>query len=86
MTNTQDLVAAFLAKGGKVTRVAEGERAMDERTIRDIAHGSDTKREATIASQRDLGYARWEAAVQAAHVGDRDFAVAIANGDHDDAL
>lgn len=66
MTNTQDLVAAFLAKGGKVARVAEGERAMDEKVMRDIAHGSDAKREAAVAATRrvDDGYAQWEKDVQ----------------------
>ena len=88
MTNTQDLVAAFLAKGGKITKVAEGERAIDEKTMRDVAHGSDSKREAALASVRgdDLGYARWEAAVQAAHVGDRQLAQDFADGRLDDSL
>ena len=85
---TQDLIAAFLAKGGTVTKVAEGQRAVDEKTMRDIAHGSDAKREAALASVRtdDLGYARWEAAVQAAHVGDRQLAQDFADGSLDDSL
>lgn len=32
--STDDLVAAFLAKGGTVKKIAEGERAMDPRAMR----------------------------------------------------
>lgn len=84
----KDAIAEFLARGGKVTRVAEGARTMDEKNMRDLAHGTDTKRAAAMArtSTDDLGYARWEAAVQASHVGDRDLAHDFADGRLDHAL
>lgn len=68
--NSEDAIAAFLAKGGKITKVDTGARALDEKTIRDLAHGNDNKRAEAQAkiganSERD-GYAEFEKAQQEA--------------------
>lgn len=64
MSTDSDLIAAFLAKKG-VTKIETGYRAMDERRIRDLAHGNDQQREIAKAEMRD-GEAEFETAQQEA--------------------
>jgi hypothetical protein len=54
------LKAEFAARGGKVTQVAEGERAIEsDRTIyRAMREGTRAKADATVQSERSE--ARWE--------------------------
>ena len=81
-----DLIAAFLAKRAPtivpvgVTAIGASEREW-AKAVRD----PDAARQMQNGDA-DLGYARWEAAVQAAHVGDTDLAHAFADGRHDRAL
>lgn len=86
MTTDADLIAAFLAKR-TVTVVPVGVTAIgaSEREWAKAVRDPDAAR-AMQHGDADLGYARWEAAVQASHVGDKDLAVEFANGAHDHAL
>lgn len=59
--NTEDMIKDFLAKGGTIRKIETGLRAMDERDMRDLAHGTDAKREAVQArTQTEDGYAKFE--------------------------
>lgn len=54
MTDNSDLIAAFLAKGGKVTRVETGARATDERQIYKAVRGEPSENE-LIAERHNRG-------------------------------
>ena len=50
MINLDELHAAFIANGGKVSRIASGKRGVNKRYMSDVAHGDDDDR--LNASQR----------------------------------
>lgn len=82
MTDLNDMVAAYLAKGGSIKTVQPGATALGltDRQWSQVVRGNAS------ATEPDLGYARFEAAQQAGFVGDHNFAVEIAAGLHDGAL
>jgi len=79
-----ETVEEFLARGGKVTRVANNARAYDDdaKTRREFARaardGGTVPTYATISER--VAERAMETAHDAAHVGDRDFAAEVAGG------
>ena len=54
--NTQDMIAQFLAKGGKVTQVAAGERSMTESQVyRAIGYAPDALTVYYVAMTQETG-------------------------------
>jgi hypothetical protein len=71
--NDTDLVAAFLAKGGNVQRVAEGEtNGMDRRDWRAATRGEPIRQRFT---EEQLAEQRMERVREAYHVGGRSAAL-----------
>ena len=87
-------IAAFLANGGKVQKVAAMESRQIPAWVADYLAKCPNYTPARAAvvrealamsegSHESVGYSRWERAQQAAFVGDKSFASDIAAGFHD---